>query len=144
MSASMRHLLGSFLRLYGHRPARARLLFTTPAGERHEVGILGAAMLAASQGMAVSYLGPDLPARAIVEAVKRSGAHVLVLGLTLEGDGTPRQRELGFVLQHLPRHIEVWVGGPGAASYTHVLGSRGDTLDFDSYLRQLSRLSGGR
>jgi hypothetical protein len=74
----------------------------------------------------------------------RSGADILVLGLTLEGEGTPREGELGFVLRHLPRHIEVWVGGPGATSYTRVLGTRGTTLDFDSYLRQLSRLSGGR
>ena len=78
----MRNILGSFLRLYARPNVPARLLFATPAGERHEIGTLGAAMLAASSGLGVAYLGPDLPAREIVESVKPAGAQVLVLGLT--------------------------------------------------------------
>ena len=71
------------------RDVPARLLFATPAGERHEIGTLGAAMLAASSGLGVAYLGPDLPAREIVESVRPAGAQVLVLGLT---DGVGRRR----------------------------------------------------
>ena len=43
---------------------------------------LGAAMLAASAGLGVSYLGADLPAREIVDSLEPAGAQVLVLGLT--------------------------------------------------------------
>ena len=87
MSSTIRNILGSFLRLYPHPDAPARLLFATPSGERHEIGALGAAMLAASSGLGVAYLGPDLPAREIVESVKPAGAHVLVLGLTTASAG---------------------------------------------------------
>ena len=85
----MRNILGSFLRLYARPEASTRLLFATPAGERHEIGTLGAAMLAASSGLGVAYLGPDLPAREIVDSVRPAGAQVLVLGLTddLGGEG---------------------------------------------------------
>ena len=73
----MRNILGSFLRLYARPEASTRLLFATLSGERHEIGTLGAAMLAASSGLGVAYLGPDLPAREIVderEARRRTGA----------------------------------------------------------------------
>src|SRR5688572_25826483 len=82
MSSTIRNILGSFVRLYARPAVSTRLLFATLAGERHEIGTLGAAMLAASSGLGVAYLGPDLPAREIVEGVRAAGAQVLVLGLT--------------------------------------------------------------
>ena len=40
MSSTMRNLLGAFLRLYARRETSVRLLFATPAGERHEIAML--------------------------------------------------------------------------------------------------------
>ena len=68
MSSTVRNILGSFLRVYARPNVSARLLFATPAGERHELGTLGAAMLAASSGLGVAYLGPDLPAATLSRA----------------------------------------------------------------------------
>ena len=73
--------------MYARRRRAGRLLFATPPGERHEIGTLGAAMLAASGGLGVAYLGADLPAREIVDSVKPAGAQVLVLGLTTAATG---------------------------------------------------------
>jgi DNA-binding transcriptional MerR regulator len=141
LSATLRHLLGSFLRVYARRDARTRLLFTTPSGDRHEIGILGAAMLAASSGFGVCYLGPDLPAREIVAAVKTAGAHVLVLGLTLREDGKAIGRELDALVRTLPAKVELWAGGPGNAAHTDLLTPRGLVLpDLDTFMRQLERL----
>jgi DNA-binding transcriptional MerR regulator/methylmalonyl-CoA mutase cobalamin-binding subunit len=140
-SAALRHLLGAFLRLYARRDPSIRLLFATPSGDRHEIGILAAAMLAASQGLAVIYLGPDLPAREIVEAVRAADADVLVLGLTLTGNGKPRERELRHLLRSLSPRVELWAGGPGTAPYGRLLSTRAITLsDFDAYVEQLARL----
>jgi MerR family transcriptional regulator, light-induced transcriptional regulator len=143
MSATLRHLLGSFLRLYGRGEQPPRLLFATPSGERHEIGILAAAMLAASQGLSVTYLGPELPGSEIVAAANASGAHVLVLGLTLPGTPQPRDRELKKILRDLARGIDLWAGGAGTAAYQSLVGARGLVLsDFDSYAVRLARLSG--
>jgi methanogenic corrinoid protein MtbC1 len=141
LTATMRNLLGTLLRLYGYPRRSARLLFATPSGERHEMGILSAAMLAAGQGLAVSYVGPDLPAREIVEGVKRSQANVLVLGLTLADRDKTREHELRTILRRLPARVEVWVGGPGTSVYAAALGTRAMVIDFDAYLRQLARVS---
>jgi DNA-binding transcriptional MerR regulator len=143
LSATTRHLLGSFLRLYAPRHPKVRLLFTTTAGDRHEIGILCAAMLAASSGLGVSYLGADLPADAIVDAANATKAQVVVLGLTLTTDGATKARELRAIVKRLPAGVELWTGGAAAGRHAPLLGTRGLVLpDFDAYLRQLVRIGG--
>ncbi len=143
MSSAIRNILGSFLRLSPHRDAPARLLFATPSGERHEIGTLGAALLAASSGLAVAYLGPDLPAREIVESVKPAGAHVLVLGLTSPAAAKSKERELRAIVRGLPKNVELWAGGRGAERYAAIITPRGLVLDdYDSYQQELVRLGG--
>jgi DNA-binding transcriptional MerR regulator len=44
ISSALRNLLGALVRLYAREQAVRRLLFATPSGERHEFGILAAAM----------------------------------------------------------------------------------------------------
>ena len=143
MSSTMRNLLGSFLRLYARPEATARLLFATLAGERHEIGTLGAAMLAASSGLGVAYLGPDLPARDIVESVstgRRPGA-----GARSDGGvgGKARERELRTIVRDLPQDVELWAGGRGAERHAAIINPRGLVLaDYDAYQQELVRLGG--
>jgi len=143
MSATMRNILGSFLRLYARPDVSTRLLFATLAGERHEIGTLGAAMLAASSGLGVAYLGPDLPAREIVESVTSAGAQVLVLGLTATSDGKAKERELRTIVRDLPKQTELWAGGRGALRYTALISPRGLVLsDYNAYQQELVRVGG--
>lgn len=143
MSSTIRNMLGSFLRLYPHAEAPARLLFATPSGERHEIGTLGAAMLAASSGLSVAYLGPDLPAREIVESVTPAGAHVLVLGLTTRSAGASRERELRTIVRDLPKQVELWAGGRGAERHAAIISPRGLVLgDYHAYQQELVRIGG--
>ena len=143
MSSAMRNILGSFLRLYARPEASPRLVFATLAGERHEIGTLGAAMLAASSGLGVAYLGPDLPAREIVESVRPAGARVLVLGLTATTAAKARERELRTIVNDLPKPVELWAGGRGAARHASIITPRGLVLDdYASYQRELVRIGG--
>jgi cobalamin-dependent methionine synthase I len=141
MSSTVQHLFGSLLRFYARRAGAARLLFATPAGDRHEIGSLAAAVLAAGRGFAVSYIGADVPARSIVEAVKAANAQVLVLGLTFTPKPLDRERELRAILQALPPAVELWIGGRDADHYAPLVGARGATMpDMNSYLAQLDAL----
>jgi MerR family transcriptional regulator, light-induced transcriptional regulator len=143
MSSTMRNILGSFLRLYARPEASPRLLFATLAGERHEIGTLGAAMLAASGGLGVAYLGPDLPAREIVESVKPAGAHVLVLGLTATSAGKASERELRTIVRDLPKEVELWAGGRGAVRHAALISPRGLVLgDYNAFQQELARIGG--
>jgi MerR family transcriptional regulator, light-induced transcriptional regulator len=150
MSSAVRTILGSFLRLYARANAPARLLFATPAGERHELGTLGAALLAASSGLGVAYLGPDLPARDIVDSVRPAAAQVLVLGLTAVPNGTAKERErrasergLRTIVRDLPREVELWAGGRGAERFASIIAPRGLVLrDYHAYQQELARIGG--
>lgn len=114
-SACLRNLLGSLVHM--HRPANGtgQLLFTTPANEQHEFGILAAALLAISQDFPVVYLGPNLPGREIVSAAASCEPLAVVLGI-MQMNVTPAVRDdVRTIAAGLPAEIELWLGGTGAA-----------------------------
>ena len=143
MASTMLNLLGAFLRLYARREASVRLMFATPSGERHEIATLGAAMLAASAGLGVSYLGPDLPAREIVDSIEPAGAQVLVLGLTTASADKTRERELKTIVRDLTDGVELWAGGRGAERHASIIRPRGLIVsDYNAYQQELVRIGG--
>lgn len=114
LSASVRNVLGSLLRVHQKAGVPDRLLFATPSGERHEFGTLGGAVMAASGGLGVVYLGPDTPADDIVHVVTTVDLDVAVIGVTDLGDVARVEAEVSTLVEHLPAHVELWVGGAGA------------------------------
>ena len=95
----------------------------------------------ASGGLGVSYVGPDLPAPDLVDAVRSSGAQVLVLGLTVARKSKDQEREIRFILRELPTNVELWVGGRGGERYAPLVSKRALLVpDFDAYQDQLLRL----
>lgn len=115
LSGIFRHVLGGLLRaLTPSNPSR-RALFATPPGELHELGILSAALLAASAGVGVIYLGADLPLDEIVEAAMRTDVGVVVLGLTALPRAEART-QIEALRRALPRDIALWAGGPAATA----------------------------
>jgi methanogenic corrinoid protein MtbC1 len=143
MSSTIRHAIGAFLRRHMRRDAPVRLLFATLSGDRHEIGTLGATMLAASCGLGVAYLGPDLPAGAILESVGPSRAQVLVLGLTLTTARRAQESSLRTIVRSLPNDVELWTGGPAAGRHASIIRPRGLIFDdYAAYQRELGRLGG--
>ena len=117
-SGAIRQVLGFLLRTLGtpasERP-RHRVLVTTLNGERHENGVLMAAVVAALAGCEVSYAGADLPAAAIAAAARR--AHADIVALSVVDATAPRvaQRELAALRAALPASVRLVVGGAAAA-----------------------------
>jgi len=143
ISSTMRNLLGAFLRIHARRAAPMRLMFATPSGERHEIATLGAAMLAASAGLGVSYLGADLPAREILDSIEPAGAQVVVLGLTTAASDKARERELRTIVGELPDAVELWAGGRGAEHHASTIKPRGVIVsDYHAYQQELVRIGG--
>lgn len=88
---------------------------TTQDGDLHEFGILMAGVLCAVHGVRCHYLGPDLPATSLVEAVNILGTNVVLIGRTAvlaRGIKSSPQREyLAELHSGLPESVEIWVGG---------------------------------
>lgn len=114
-------------------PRRAPVVVVgTPAGCRHELGALAAAVVAASEGWRVEYLGPDLPADDLALAARRSGARAIALSLVYPTGDPGVAEELSRLRRELPAGLPVVVGGAASESYASILGEIG-AVRLDGY-----------
>lgn len=116
----IRNLLSSLFRLYPPDVAAEAIVVATPSGERHEFGILLTALIAATRGWRVVYLGVDLPAEEIARAVKMTKARVLALSL-INGHSEQTTEELRRLAVQMPSASRVWLGGSEALKYRDLI-----------------------
>ena len=90
------------------------VLFTTLSGERHEMGGLMGAVVAASRGFHCIYLGPDLPAEEIGRFCRHQRVHALALSLVTQPDVIDAAGQLLELRRHVSAEIEIWVAGQAA------------------------------
>jgi DNA-binding transcriptional MerR regulator len=119
ISGIVRSVLGGLVRAMARPGAPSRVVFATPPGERHELGLLSAALLTASAGHGVIYLGADVPAADVVHAAATTGARIVVMSATTAHALT---RQDARVLSRLPPGIELWAGGPQASGLRAAVG----------------------
>jgi len=112
-------LLGTLFRIYAPSVNSKTILVATPAGERDELGILLAALLAAAQGWHVVYLGADLPGDEIVLATRLTKARVLLLNITTDLPGIAD--ELALLSRLAPVATRIWITGAGVEHYKGVI-----------------------
>lgn len=112
----IRNLLSSLFRLYPPDEAAETIVLATPNGERHEFGILIAALIAATRGWRVVYLGIDLPASEIVRTAKLTKARVLVLSV-IAPQNAPTAEDLNAIAEQIPPYTRVWIAGAEAQNH---------------------------
>lgn len=113
-SGILRSLLGASLRPSVMSASAPPILFCTPPRERHELGLLIAALVAAGAGGNPLYLGPDLPLDEIAQAATRVNAGAVALGIVaLQPDEAATA--VRSLREQLGPEIELWIGGPGGA-----------------------------
>jgi DNA-binding transcriptional MerR regulator len=106
------NLLGGALRAAPVADGQSPILFATPAGERHEFGVLIAALVASSAGADAIYLGVDLPANEVARAASHVNARAVALG-TVALDPGDTASYLRALRRDLDRSVSVWIGGDG-------------------------------
>ena len=102
-----------------------RLLATTPSGEHHELGALLAAVVAASAGWRVTYLGPDVPASDIVAAARQVGARAVALSVVHPDPATDVREEIQRLVAAMPADVAVLAGGEWCALERRLLARLG-------------------
>jgi MerR family transcriptional regulator, light-induced transcriptional regulator len=113
-SAIARSVVGNVMRRYAAHERMPLVAFTTPAGEPHEFGILLAALLAASEGLRVRYLGPDMPAASVARGASDAGARAVVVGAVRSRNAASLGRALKGIVDALPPTVDLWLGGKAA------------------------------
>jgi methanogenic corrinoid protein MtbC1 len=92
-----------------------KIVFTTLSGERHEMGTLMCALLAAHRHFHALYLGPDLPVAEIALFCERVKVAAVALSIVTRPTVIDVQGQLAELRSHLPDDVEIWIGGSAAA-----------------------------
>jgi DNA-binding transcriptional MerR regulator/methylmalonyl-CoA mutase cobalamin-binding subunit len=143
-SAVVRSFLGGMYRAYDIPVTAPHLLATTPPRQRHELGALIVAAVAAGEGWRVTYLGPDLPPEEIAAAAREKGARVVALSLVYPPDDPLLGDDLRRLRRLLPAATALIAGGRASPAYGAVLDEIGMVRadDLPSLRRELERLRG--
>jgi DNA-binding transcriptional MerR regulator len=113
----LRSLLGAALQPSAATLRGPRIVFATPSGERHELGLLMAAVTAVGGGANPLYLGAEVPVEDLIAAVERTNASALALSVvTIEPDEATRA--LHAARGALPDDVHLWLGGIGLTRTT--------------------------
>jgi DNA-binding transcriptional MerR regulator len=112
-TALLRTLLGAQLRPAPIAQRGPTIVFATLPDERHELGTLCAALVAAGAGCNPVYLGPDLPVDEIVAAARLARAAAVALSVVAQAPAEAG-RALRALRRGLASGVAVLVGGPGA------------------------------
>ena len=89
------------------------ILFSTPQGETHRLGLLIAAGVASDAGAHVINLGSDMPSNALVQAVQQAKPWAVAISVVNMDVGSQRGY-LQTVRRAIPEAVEVWIGGARA------------------------------
>ena len=109
-SGVLRSLLGSALLPNAAALRGARVVFATLPGERHELGLLMAALTALGAGANAIYLGTEVPVEDLLLAVERSGAAALGISIVTSAPAAAT-RLLEALRRRLPAGVHLWIGG---------------------------------
>lgn len=123
VSGLLRNLLGGLVHARGNRSS-SRIILATPVGERHDLGLVMAGLLAADAGLSLYFLGAAVPAEDLVRAARRAGAAVVGLSLVDGGNHEQACAEIGTVARALPAATELWLGGRAAEPVARALPTR--------------------
>lgn len=116
VSTTVRKHIGLIVESYD-RTARGRaIVFATLVGERHELGLLMSAMVCASHGCKVHYLGVDLPPEEVARYARAVDAAVVALSVVLHEGLRDLSSQLATMRAALGPDIPVWIGGLAAQS----------------------------
>lgn len=119
------------------------MVAATPAGEKHELGALLAAVSGAVEGWKAIFLGPDLPAEEVVAAALRLEAEVVTLSCVDPRIAETLPGEILRIRERLPADVHLFLGGPLAEAKEGEVGGEGiQVLSTFQELRQALRAFG--
>ncbi len=94
-----------------------KFLFCTREGDLHDFGLIMAAIACRFEGHHTSYLGRNMPATAMIEAIQSTRPDAIVVGLARLSEAEERVR-ISDYLEKIDRevrpNVEFWLGGSGA------------------------------
>jgi MerR family transcriptional regulator, light-induced transcriptional regulator len=118
------HLVSHYRRKSPHKKT-PRIVFATPEGDYHDLGILVAAFMAQEMGANTLFLGPHVPKRELVPVCLRYHATHLLLTSTTIQEADPKKvgtkedyfSYLNFLDRNLNPKTTIWLAGRNSIKY---------------------------
>lgn len=110
-TAAVRNILAVLLRAYGLNNQGPAIIFCTPPGEEHELGILIAAMIASIHGFKVLYFGVNLPLEDVAQTAKATQALAVVVAMNHKIPDDELKEQVRHLRALLPYHTHLVIGG---------------------------------
>lgn len=111
VSRTVSRHVGLMLDAYDRVARREAIVFATLPGERHELGLLMSAMICASRGFKVHYLGTDMPPEEVARFAREVGAAIVGLSVVLQEQLADVPQQLATLAESLPGGTDIWIGG---------------------------------
>jgi DNA-binding transcriptional MerR regulator/methylmalonyl-CoA mutase cobalamin-binding subunit len=142
LTASVERLVMVTMHTYQKAAWGPGIVFGTLPGERHVLGSLLAAFLAASHGLRCCYLGADLPPEELAEAARKSRSAVVAVSLVDLFENNTVVSQIEILCQNLDQGKELWLGGSGTEKLKQeALPSQCHVLeDFDAFIERADTL----
>jgi len=96
-----------------------RLIFAAPSSERHDLGLLAAAVVANQSGAEIIFLGADMPEEDLRTAAAAARVEAVVLGIVCLPNAHDQIKD---VRKALPKSVSLWIGGAGIAGLPPISG----------------------
>lgn len=112
-SAQLAAFLREARRPLDDRAAGPRVVATTLAGDRHELGVLMASTILAANGWRVLDLGPDTPVEQLIALVEDLPVDAMAIGVSGPAAASAAAA-LGALRGAVPASTRIWIGGDGA------------------------------
>jgi len=116
VSSAVRKHLGTVIETYDRAACRQAVVFATFPGERHELGLLMAALVCAAHGCKVHYLGPDLPPEEIARYAQEVAAAVVAVSIVQHDGVAELTEQVRKLVAALESETVVWLGGSGSVA----------------------------
>jgi methanogenic corrinoid protein MtbC1 len=110
-SETVRRRLARFFDAAGRTPRTPAVLVGLPPGSHHEIGAFAFAIAGRRSGLAVLYLGADVPVESWLRTIRETGAGVVVLGVVTAADVSAATTVID-ALRTLARPPRCFLGGP--------------------------------
>lgn len=117
VTSTIRTFLSNLLNSHKLQHSSASLIVTTPSGQLHELGALISAIIAASEGWNVTYLGPNLPVEEIALSVKKTNSRAVLLSIIYPEDDPNLGNELERLRTLVPKKTAILLSGRGVRGY---------------------------
>ena len=115
VSNALRSILGSASLPTAHSLQGPLVVLAAPPGERHEFGLLMAALTVLAAGANPLYLGVDLPVEDIIAAVEDTGASALALSL-INSSNHQTSPTIHALRSAIRAEVPLWVGGEAGSA----------------------------